>query len=265
MLCHIYHGAKEPLLSLAGSVRGVITSMVHLDHVGVWGIDRDTWLYKGSKWEVVCAWGGGAGAVHWSRQPLRMTVIKVQGGAGGAQQRAPCHVSHWLSTGRWRSAARCLEQSPQIVGLRLDNLPGFNGSQICLPSECTSQSHLAIVLPSNAIIELEWAFWSMTSLVKLIYSISTTTLSLAKSIRACTCVRVHVVACTRSCTSVNSRRRCVARSSWTSGQHGLDPCSYLFISLRVRRLRAGSSLAACPLVYLRAKRLGSNTTMRLMW
>lgn len=34
MLCHIYHGAKEPLLSLASSVRGVITPMVHLDHVG---------------------------------------------------------------------------------------------------------------------------------------------------------------------------------------------------------------------------------------
>lgn len=178
----------------------------------VWGIDKDTWLYKGSKWEVVVV---GAGGVHGNRQPLRMTVIKVQGGADGAQQRAPCHVSHWLSTGHWRSAARCLKQSPQIVGLSLDNLPGFNGSQICLPSECTSQSHLAIVLPSNAIIELELAFWSMTSVVKLIYSISATTLSLAESIRARTCVRVHVVACTHSCVSVNSRRRCVAWSSWT--------------------------------------------------
>ena len=57
-----------------------------------------------------------------------------------------------------------------------------------LPSECTLQSHLAIVLPSNAIIELELAFWSMTSVVKLIYSISTTTLSLIELLRACLCV-----------------------------------------------------------------------------
>lgn len=93
---------------------------------------------------------------HGTSLPLRRSVIKVQGGCSW-QWRALCHISHWLSTAWRRSPARCLEQSLQIVGLRLDNLQGFNGSQICLPSECTSQSHLAIVLPSNTIIELELA------------------------------------------------------------------------------------------------------------
>lgn len=62
MLCHIYHGAKEPLLSLAGSVGGVITPMVHLDHVGesevligTHGYIRDPsgrwWRGQGSAWK----------------------------------------------------------------------------------------------------------------------------------------------------------------------------------------------------------------------
>lgn len=185
VLCHIYHGAKIPWLSVASSIVGAVKPIAHLGCmsgskvlIGTHGYIRET-LGQGNS------------------RPSRCAVIKVLGHLWC--WRAPCHISHWLSTGRGRSPARCLEQSPQIVGLRLDNLQGFNGSQICLPSECTLQSHLAIVLPSNTIIELELAFWSMTSVVKLIYSISTTTLSLIELLCACLCV----------CAPMNYRERWV--------------------------------------------------------
>lgn len=75
MLCHIYHGEKEPLLSLAGSVRGVIMPMVHLDHVGESEVLIGTHGYirdPSGRW-----WREGR-RLHEHLQPLRKAVIKVQ-------------------------------------------------------------------------------------------------------------------------------------------------------------------------------------------
>lgn len=65
----------------------------------------------------------------------------------------PVDLQPGLKVTRGRSA-----RSPQIVVLKLDNLRGFIGSQVCLQSHDASQSHLAIVLPSNTTTEVELAF-----------------------------------------------------------------------------------------------------------